>query len=130
MSADNTCPRAGSLLSRAGVLAFYVALWALLAAWIAQPLLLPTPLEVAHRLLALLPDPAFYQSLGATLLRTLLAYALGIAGAVLLGALCAKSRIAELLLSPLLSAIRATPVTSFIISCELSYSFQNIRWRS
>ena len=115
MSADNTCPRAGSLLSRAGVLAFYVALWALLAAWIAQPLLLPTPLEVAHRLLALLPDPAFYQSLGATLLRTLLAYALGIAGAVLLGALCAKSRIAELLLSPLLSAIRATPVTSFIV---------------
>lgn len=115
MSAKNISPRAKVLLSRAGILVFYLALWAFLAARIGQPLLLPTPIEVGKKLLALLPDPAFYLSLGATLLRTLLAYVLGIAAAVLLSMLCVKSRVAELLLSPLLSAIRATPVTSFIV---------------
>lgn len=115
MSAENQHPRVKALLVRAGVLLFYLALWAVLAAWINQPLLLPTPLSVLQKLAALVPDPLFMQSLGATLLRTLLAYALGIACAVGLSALCVKLRIMELLLSPLLSAIRATPVTSFIV---------------
>jgi len=100
---------------RTGVLAFYLILWWSLSAWIDQPLLLPAPLEVGRKLLLLLPSPAFYQTLGMTLLRTLLAYFLGIAGAIVLGALCLRFRLAELLLAPLLSAIRATPVTSFIV---------------
>ena len=115
MSAKNNCPRVKVLLSRAGVLAFYLALWALLAAWIDQPLLLPTPLSVIQRLISLLPDPRFAATLGATLMRTLLAYMLGIAAAVILGALCARFRMMDLLLSPLLSAVRATPITSFIV---------------
>ena len=115
MSAKKDCPRVKVLLSRAGVLAFYLALWAFFAAQINQPLLLPTPLSVLQKLLQLVPDPMFYRTLGATLTRTLLAYSLGIAAAVALGALCAKSRVMELLLSPLLSAVRATPVTSFIV---------------
>ncbi|MBQ8618146.1 MAG: ABC transporter permease subunit [Clostridia bacterium] len=115
MSVNCKSPRVRVLLSRAGVFAFYLALWALLASWIGQPLLLPTPASVGRKLLALLPDSQFYLSLGATLMRTLLAYALGIAGAAGLSVVCVKSRVMELLLSPLLSAIRATPVTSFIV---------------
>ena len=38
-----------------------------------------------------------------------------IGAAVLLGTLCVRFRVMELLLSPLLSAVRATPVTSFIV---------------
>ena len=115
MSAKHNCPRVKVLLSRAGVLAFYLALWAILAARINQPLLLPAPQSVLLKLGQLLPDPMFYRTLGATLTRTLLAYALGIGAAVLLGALCVRFRVMELLLSPLLSAVRATPVTSFIV---------------
>ena len=127
MSAKNKCPRVKALLVRAGVLAFYLALWAALAARIDQPLLLPTPVSVLQRLAALIPDPLFIQSLGATLLRTLLAYGLGIACAVLLGILCVKCRMIELLLSPLLSAIRATPVTSFIVLALVWLSSPAIR---
>ena len=94
---------------------FYLAVWALLAAWIDQPLLLPAPAEVLAKLFALLPDPTLWRTLLHTLGRTLSAYALGIAAAVVLGALCLRFRAAELLLSPLLSAVRATPVTSFIV---------------
>jgi len=87
----------------------------MLAAWIDQPLLLPAPAEVLAKLFALLPDPTLWRTLLHTLGRTLSAYALGIAAAVVLGALCLRFRAAELLLSPLLSAVRATPVTSFIV---------------
>ena len=126
MSAKNTCPRVKVLLSRAGILAFYLALWAVLAARINQPLLLPTPLSVLQRLTQLIPDPRFAATLGMTLLRTLLAYVLGIAAAVGLGALCAKFRVMELLLSPLLSAVRATPVTSFIVLALVWLSSSNV----
>ena len=115
MSAKSLSPRAKVLLSRAGVLLFYLALWGVLARIVHQPLLLPAPGEVLTKLLSLLPSTAFYQSLGATLLRTLAAYALGIAAAVLLAVLCVRFRACDLLLSPLLSAVRATPVTSFIV---------------
>lgn len=108
-------PRAKALLSHAGVFAFYLALWAVLARAIDQPLLLPDPLSVAKKLLSFLPQPAFYMTLAGTMLRTLLSYVLGIASAVILGVLCVRVRAAEVLLSPLLSAIRATPVTSFIV---------------
>jgi len=87
----------------------------MLAAWIDQPLLLPAPAEVLAKLFALLPAPTLWRTLLHTLGRTLSAYALGIAAAVVLGALCLRFRAAELLLSPLLSAVRATPVTSFIV---------------
>ena len=110
-----SCPRAKALLLRVGVLAFYLLLWEAAARLIAQPLLLPDPVSVAKKLLELLPQAMFYKTLAGTLLRTLAAYLLGIAAAVLLGALCVRVRAADLLLSPLLSAIRATPVTSFIV---------------
>lgn len=106
-------PRA--FFSRAGVLVFYIALWALLAKAIDQPLLMPTPLAVGKKLIELLPSPAFYMTLGTTLLRTLAAYILGILCAIVLGMLCLRFSAIELLLSPLLSAVRATPVTSFIV---------------
>ena len=115
MSAKINSPRVKALLSRAGILAFYLALWAVLARAVNQPLLLPTPLSVLQKLLTLLPNPMFYRTLGATLTRTMLAYGLGIACAVVLGALCARFRVADLLIAPLLSAVRATPVTSFIV---------------
>ena len=115
MPAKRFSPRAEGLLSRAGVLVFYVALWAVLARIIDQPLLLPGPGAVIAKLFSLLPQAAFYQSLFATLLRTLLSYVLGIVFALLLGALCLRWKAADLLLSPLLSAVRATPVTSFIV---------------
>ena len=115
MPAERISPRARTFLERAGVLVFYLVVWAMLAAWIDQPLLLPAPAEVLAKLFALLPDPMLYRTLLHTLGRTLSAYALGIAAAVVLGALCLRFRAAELLLSPLLSAVRATPVTSFIV---------------
>lgn len=115
MSAETFRPRAKACLQRAGVLLFYLALWALAARAVGQELLLPSPAAVLKKLVALLPQAAFLKTLGMTLLRTGEAYALGIAAAILLAALCSRFPLADLLLSPLLSAVRAAPVTSFIV---------------
>ncbi len=100
---------------RAFVLLFYLVLWAAAAHVVAQPLLLPTPSSVLHKLMALLPQPAFWQTVFSTLGRTAFAYLLGILAAVCLAVLCFRVHLARVLLSPLMTAIRATPVTSFIV---------------
>ena len=115
MSAKMKSPRAANLLRRAGVLLFYLLLWSAAARWVDQPLLLPSPWSVISRLFELLPQSLFWKTLGGTLLRTLEAYALGILAAVVLGALCCRFTFADALVSPALSAVRATPVTSFIV---------------
>ncbi|MBP3657436.1 MAG: ABC transporter permease subunit [Clostridia bacterium] len=107
--------RRDAWLRRAAVAAVYLLLWSGLARAVNQPLLLPAPGAVLARLIALLPQAAFRASLAGTLARTLLAYALGAAGALLLGLLCCRSRIADALISPLMGAVRATPVSSFIV---------------
>ena len=112
---DAIRPRARVLLERAGVLLLYLLAWAIAAHAVDVPLLLPSPAAVLARLLSLLPQSTFWLTLGGTLLRTLYSYALGVVLAVLLAALCCRFRAADLLLSPLLSAVRATPVTSFIV---------------
>ena len=112
---DILCPRTRVLLERAGVLLLYLLLWTIAARAVDVPLLLPAPAAVMTRLLSLLPQRTFWLTLGGTLLRTLEAYVLGVALAVLLAARCCRFRAADLLLSPLLSAVRATPVTSFIV---------------
>ena len=96
-------------------MALYIAIWALAARAVGQPLLLPAPGAVASKWLSLATGSAFWQTLLFTLARTMLAYALGVIAAVLLAALCCRYSLARTLLSPLLSAIRATPVTSFIV---------------
>lgn len=115
MPAKSISPRARLWLRRAGVLSFYLALWAVLARAVGQPLLLPSPASVLARLCALVPQPRFALSLLFTLARTLWAYALGIAVAVLLCAAACRFAVADALIAPLLSAVRATPVTSFIV---------------
>ena len=115
MSRKSLRPRVMACLQRAGVFAFYLLVWAALARLVNQTLLLPSPAAVLGRLVSLLPQPLFWQTLLATLLRTAQAYFLGIAAAILLAALCARFAAARLLLSPLLSTVRATPVTSFIV---------------
>ncbi len=108
-------PRRRGILQRAGVLLVYVILWEAASRAVGQPLLLPSPGAVAARWFSLLPQPLFWRTLLHTFARTAFSYALGVATAVPLSMLCCRFTVVELFLSPLLSAVRATPVTSFIV---------------
>jgi NitT/TauT family transport system permease protein len=76
---------------------------------------LPAPLAVAKTFLRLAGTLYFWQSLGATLLRVLCSFLLGMCAGTLLGTLCAFLQPLDAFLSPLRNIIKATPVTSFII---------------
>ena len=87
-----------------------------MAAWaVGKEIKLPAPWRVLEALLSLAGQGAFWLSLGATLLRVLAAFLLGMLLGGLLGVLCTFVPWADALLSPFRAVIKATPITSFIV---------------
>lgn len=94
---------------------FWLCLWALCYRAVGQDLLLASPAQVASRLIGLAGESSFWQTVAASLLRTVLAYALGVGAAVLLAGACSALPLLRDVFGPALAVVRATPVTSFII---------------
>ena len=103
-----------SLLSLT-VLLFWLGVWVLASALVGQELLLPSPLQVLRRFLALAGTAAFWLTVGTSILRVLT----GIVSAVVLGTLLAflteSSALCKALFSPVMVLVKSTPVASFII---------------
>ena len=93
----------------------WIALWGVVSAAVGLKLLLPGPLDTLKALVKLAGTVGFWQTAVNTLLRVAAGYLLGVAGGLLLAALCARFRLLDMFLAPLRSLIKATPVTSFII---------------
>ncbi len=104
-----------SVLSSLGVLFFWLALWALVAAAVGKELLLPSPLAVGQALLALAGTGEFWFTLGGSILRVLAGIVTGAGLGVLLALLTHKSSLARSLLSPVMTLLKSTPVASFIL---------------
>ena len=117
--AQNGAPRKKSGgISRCAALAaavFWLCVWQAASMWIGQCLLLASPLEVCRALLALLPTAAFWQRALFSAARIISGFLLALAAGCLCAVLAAAFRWAEALLRPLMLAIRAVPVASFII---------------
>lgn len=94
---------------------FWIGVWAVLAAVVDKEVLLPSPREVARVLASLLLLPSYWGSIAASLGRILIGFLIGCAVAILLSVLCFRFAVADALISPVLSVIRAVPVASFII---------------
>lgn len=93
----------------------WVVLWQIVSMLVSNALLVPGPLSVLSRLAELCVMPSFWQTVVLSLLRI----TAGIVLSVLIGALFAvvscRFHAFELLLSPLMSVVKATPVASFIM---------------
>lgn len=96
-------------------LAFWIVLWHILAMRTDLELILPAPLTVLKRLWELLGTGSFYATLGTSFLRIGAGYLLGTAGGAILALTAWKMRPVRILLEPLMTVVRATPVASFII---------------
>lgn len=94
---------------------FWVAAWYLLASFVGNPLLLPTPWQVTVRLWELGKTAAFWQITASSIGRILLGAASAIVLAVILAVLATASPLVAALLGPLMTAIQAAPVASFAI---------------
>ncbi|MBE6753389.1 MAG: ABC transporter permease subunit [Ruminococcaceae bacterium] len=103
------------LLAAIGAAAFWLALWHIAAVIIGKEILVPTPLAVIRRLIELVQESSFWLYTGATLLRIIAGFGLALAVGCVLGTLMHLSRTVRILFDPLLTVVRATPVSSFII---------------
>lgn len=113
--ADGFGSRGKKLLAGLGAAAVWFGVWQLVAAVIDKEILVPSPAAVIRRLCELVATGDFWLQTGGTLLRVTAGFILALAVGSLLGAAMHFSKWAQALFSPLLSVIRATPVTSFII---------------
>ncbi|MCD8348574.1 MAG: ABC transporter permease subunit [Lachnospiraceae bacterium] len=96
-------------------LAFWLGVWQIAAMTAGFPLLLPTPISVGYALLELAATGAFWQSVALSLGRVLCGMIMGSILGCVLALMTWRFSIADLLLSPAIRVIRATPVVSFIL---------------
>lgn len=107
--------RMKAVAAAGAVAAFWLAAWMLLAALVAQPLILPGPGAVALALLRLVCDAstwAILASSGARILGGLVLAA--VCGGVLAG-VSSRSRVFAHLVAPALSFVKATPVACVVV---------------
>ena len=107
--------RPGTWGARLLAVAFWLVAWQLLSWAVDSRIILVGPLEVLARLGSLALAPEFWASVGTSLGRIGLGFLGGVAGGLLLAALAARVRAARVLLAPLMGALKAVPVASFVI---------------
>ncbi len=94
---------------------FWIGLWQVASMAVGRELLLPAPAAALAALVEKLVQLRFWKSVAMSLVRVMLGFISGMVVGVAFGALTKISRTADILLSPLLRLVRATPVASFII---------------
>lgn len=107
--------RAKAVAAVGAVAAFWLAVWMLVAALVAQPLILPGPGAVALALLRLVCDGGTWAILAGSGARILGGLALAaVCGGVLAG-ISSRSRAFARLVAPALSFVKATPVACVVV---------------
>lgn len=107
--------RMKAVAAAGAVAAFWLAVWVLVAALVAQPLILPGPGAVALALLRLVCDGGTWAILAGSGARILGGLALAaVCGGVLAG-ISSRSRAFARLVAPALSFVKATPVACVVV---------------
>jgi len=102
-------------LSKLGVALFWLSLWQIISLLVGLELLIPSPATVFRRLLFLIKESAFYETVFYSIVRIMFGYILALFFAVILAVVTARFHFLYVLLAPLMGVIKATPVASFII---------------
>lgn len=106
--------------------AFWLALWQIAAMALKQEILLASPVSVFLRLLELLPAWDFWTTVGFSFSRIILGFLLACFAGTVLAACAARWKLARTLTAPLMGAVKATPVASFIILVLLWVPSRNL----
>lgn len=94
---------------------FWMAVWQAAYLYVAQEILLVSPVQAFARLFELGKEGHFWLSVGASCVRIVSGFLLAVMTGVILAIATACSNVLYQLFSPLLNLVRATPVASFII---------------
>lgn len=113
-------------LITAGCVLFWLVLWQIGACLLDQELLLVSPVRAVERLVELVPSAGFWRSVGFSAGRILSGFGLGTVCGVTLALLAGKLRVVKLLLSPLISAVKAVPVASITVLALIWVTSRNL----
>lgn len=102
-------------LRRLAVAAFWLAAWQLASVAVGSRVVLVGPAEVARRLAELVLEADFWVSVGLSLGRVAAGFGLAVAAGMALAVWASRSRVVEGLLAPLVGAVKAAPVASFVV---------------
>ncbi len=107
--------RKGSWISKTAAVLFWLLLWYTAAKIVDTEILIPKPLAVWNRLLALAGTADYWRTIAYSILRIFTGFALAFLTGVILAAAAYKSAVLRDLFYPILNTVKATPVASFII---------------
>ena len=107
-------------------IAFWVLIWWAMSAIINEKLFLPSPFSVFKALMSLFPEKEFWTSIAFSTSRVVLSYLISFIVAALLGVFGGLSERFEILLSPLVKAMRSIPVASIVILVLLWVKSRNL----
>jgi len=115
ITAPNYGGRVKALLTRFGVFLFWILLWQIASMAVNLELILPSPFTCLKTLLRLLPTKELWLAVGGTLGRIFIGYVVGCVAGILLGAAAYFVPVAGEFVKPLMTVVKATPVSSFIL---------------
>ena len=105
---------------------FWVLFWWAMSTLIKEKLFLPSPFSVLRALVFLFPEEEFWSSIAFSSSRVVLSYSFSFLVAVVFGVFGGLSEKFEILLSPLVKAMRSIPVASIVILVLLWVNSRNL----
>lgn len=106
--------------------AFWIAVWQLAATALGQEILLASPVSVVGKLIQLIPQPEFIQTVLFSFSRITCGFLLACLLGTVLAGLSSRFTVVKDLTAPFISTIKATPVASFIILVLLWVPSKNL----
>ncbi len=97
------------------IVLFWIGVWWLVSAIVGLPLILPSPLDVLVKLGTMATTAVFWRVLFTSTVRVTIGITLSYIGGFLLAILCHRIRLIYDLMLPVISVIKTTPVSSFIL---------------
>lgn len=94
---------------------FWGGLWYLISLTLGNTILLPRPDQVLARLADLVPDPNFWQTVANSFVRMAIGLVLGVMTGLSLGITAFVSKLSRMIVQPMMTAIKATPIASVTI---------------
>ena len=100
---------------RALAVAFWLVVWQVAAVAVGSRIILVGPAEVATRLAELAGTQEFWGAVGVSLTRIAAGFVLAVVSGIALAAAAGRWRAVRTLVAPLVGAVKAAPVASFVI---------------
>lgn len=123
---DSTIKDKRSIFKKITIGLFWLLIWQLAYWYIGRDLYVPSPVSVFTALFGMVQEVSFWRIISFSIYRVFVGLVLSIGLGVLLGIVAGLNRLVFDIMKPLMSAIKATPVISFIIIALIWFTSSNV----